>query len=128
MQEIILSTMLSDTLALGTGGTLLNYKKQYGDAQLGASYVVAGLTTATAAALKVKHQQGKSGKVRRLIDLSTNVPVVGSTTGAYTTRRMYLVIEQGPSDSATDVKADFTRLKTIVDSTAIQDQVLAGEV
>jgi len=120
--------MLSDTLALGTGGTLLNYKKQYGDAQAGASYTVAGLTLSTAANLKVKHQQAKSGVVRRLIDLSTNVPVVGSTTGAYKTRRLYLVIEQGPSDTAADVKADFTRIKTIVDSTAIQDQILAGEV
>lgn len=120
--------MLADTIALGTGGTLLSYKKQYGDAQAGASYNVAGLTLDTAAGLKVKHQQAKSGKVRRLIDLSTNVPVVGSSTGAYNTRRMYLVIEQNPSDSAADVKADFTRLKTLVDSTAIQDQILAGEV
>lgn len=120
--------MLADTLALGTGGTLLNYKKQFGDAQSGASYTVAGLTLDNAAGLKVKHQQSKSGKVRRLIDLSTNVPIVGSLTGAFRTRRVYLVIEQNPSDSAADIKADLTRLKTIVDSTAIQDQILAGEV
>lgn len=120
--------MLADTLALGAGGTLLTYGKKYGDAQLGASYTVTGLTTATAANLAVKHQRDKSGTVRTLIDLSTNVPVVGSTTGAYTTRRVYLNIVRNPSDTVADVKADLTRLKTIVDSTALQDQLLAEQV
>lgn len=120
--------MLADTLALGAAGTLLTYGKQFGDAQLGASYTVVGLTTATAANLKVKHQQDKSGTVRTLIDLSTNVPVVGSTTGAYTTRRVYLNIVRGQGDTAADIKADLTRLKTIVDTTALQDQILAQQV
>lgn len=120
--------MLADTLALGAAGTLLTYSKQFGDAQLGASYTVVGLTAATSANLKVKHQSDKSGTVRSLIDLSTNVPVAGSTTGAYTTRRIYLNIVRNPSDSAADIKADITRLKTIIDSTAIQDQILALQV
>jgi hypothetical protein len=120
--------MLADTLALGAGGTLLTYSKQFGDAQLGASYTVVGLTVAAAANLKVKHQQDKSGTVRTLVDLSTNVPVPGSTTGQYTTRRLYLNYVRGVNDTAADIKADFTRLKTIVDSTSIQDQLLASQV
>jgi hypothetical protein len=120
--------MLADTLALGTGGTLLTYGKQYGDAQAGARYSVTGLSAATAATLSVKHTVDRSGTARRLIDLSTNVPVPGSTTGAYRTRRVYLNIVQGPNDSAADIKADLTRLKTIIDSTALQDQILASQV
>jgi hypothetical protein len=120
--------MLADTLALGTGGTLLTYGKQFGDAQAGARYSVTGLDLAHSATLIVKHQVDRSGTTRRLIDLSTNVPVPGSTTGAYKTRRLYLNIVQGPNDSVADIKADFTRLKTIVDSTALQDQILAGQV
>lgn len=122
------STMLADTLALGTGGTLLTYGKKFGDAQLGASYTVVGLTPSAAANLSIKHQREKSGTVRTLIDLSTNVPVAGSTTGAYTTRRVYLNIVRGVNDTAADMKADLTRLKTIVDSTALQDQILAEQV
>lgn len=120
--------MLADTLALGAAGTLLTYSKQFGDAQLGASYIVKGLTVATSANLKIKHQQDKSGTVRTLIDLSTNVPVSGSTTGAYRTRRVYLNIVRNPEDSAADIKADITRLKTIVDNTTLQDDILAGLV
>jgi len=120
--------MLADTLALGAGGTLLTYGKQFADKDAGASYTVTGLATSSAANLSVKHQTEKSGTIRHLIDLSTNVPVVGSTTGAYKTRRTYLVLVQNPSDTAADMKADLTRLKTIVDSTALQDQILAGQV
>lgn len=120
--------MLADTIALGAGGTLLTYGKQFGDAQVGARYTVTGLTQANAATLVVKHQREKSGTVRTLIDLSTNVPTPGSTTGAYGTRRVYLNIVRGPNDSAADIKADITRLKTIVDTTSLQDQILAEQV
>jgi len=119
--------MLADTYALGAGGTLLTFSKQFGDAQAGARYVT-GSSLATLATLSVQHRSEKSGVVRRLIDLSTNVPVPGSTTGAYTTRRVYLNIVQGPNDSAADLKADLTRLKTIVDNTALQDLILLGLV
>lgn len=120
--------MLADTLALGAAGTLLTFSKKFGDAQMGAHYSVVGLTTATSADLKVKHQQDKSKTIRTLIDLSTNVPIPGSTTGAFTTRRVYLNIVRNPEDTAADIKADLTRLKTIVDNTALQDQILAGQV
>lgn len=120
--------MLPDTLALGAGGTALTYSKRYGDAQLGSSYSVVGLPTASAANCSVKYQTDKSGTVRTLIDLSTNAPVPGAVNGAFGTRRLYLNIVRGPNDSAADVKADFTRLKTIVDSTTLQDQILAGQL
>lgn len=118
--------MLADTLALGAGGTLLTYGKQYGELQLGSKYTVVGLPIAQAANLAIKYQPEKSGTVRTLIDLSTNVPVPGSTNGSYTTRRVYLNVVRGPNDSAADIKADITRLKTIIDSPTLQDQILAG--
>lgn len=119
--------MLADTLALGAGATLLTFSKQFGDAQAGASYSVVGQTLATSSNLAVKYQKDKSNVQRTLIDLSTNVPVTGSTTGAFRTRRMYLNIVRHPEDTAADVKADFTRMKTIVDNVALQDQILAGQ-
>lgn len=120
--------MLADTLALGAGGTLLTYGKKYGDAQLGASYTVTGNTQATAANLFFKYQQDKSGTVRTLIDLSTNVPVPGSTNGAYTTRRSYYNIVRGSNDSVADIKADISRMVTILSNTSLLDQILAGQV
>jgi hypothetical protein len=120
--------MLTDTLVLGTSGNLLTYSKQFGDAQSGSRYSVAGLGLTTASNLAIQNRVEKSGVTRRLIDLSTNVPVPDSTNGAYTTRRVYLNIVQGPNDSATDIKADIERIKTIVDDTALQDQILNGEL
>jgi hypothetical protein len=107
---------------------LLTYGKLYGDANEGAKYSVSGLSPAAAATLSVQHRTDKSKTVRTLIDLSTNVAVIGSLTGAFTTRRVYLNIVRGVNDSAADIKADLTRLKTIVDDTAFQDQILAGQV
>lgn len=120
--------MLADTLTLGVSGTALNFVKRFGDAQLGASYTVVGEALDAAHNFTVKNTVDRSGTTRTLIDLSTNVPIPGSTTGAYRTRRVYLNIVRGPSDSAADIKGDLTRLKTIVDSTSIQDQILAGQV
>lgn len=120
--------MLADTLALGASGTLLTYGKQYGDAQSGARYSVTGLALASQATCSVQHRTDKSKTRRILIDLSTNVPVPGSTTGAFSTRRVYLNIVAGPNDSAADIKADITRMKTIVDNTSLQDQIIAGQV
>lgn len=120
--------MLADTQALGASGTLLTYGKLYGDAQAGARYSVSGLPLSSQATYSVQHKVDKSKTTRTLIDLSTNVPVPGSTTGAYTTRRVYLNIVRGPNDTVADIKADITRMKTICDTVALQDQILAGQV
>jgi hypothetical protein len=115
--------MLADSLTLGTAGDALVYKKLWGD-ESGTLFAVQGLSVDQASTLRVKYATDKSGTTRALVDLSTNVPVSGSTTGAYRTRRLYFNIVRNSSDTAAAVKSDFVRAKTIVDSTAIQDQLL----
>lgn len=117
---------LADSYTIGTAPNNLTYVKQFADAS-GSQFVVSGGTLASLKTMSVKDQTSKGGVTRRTIDLTTNVPVPGSTTGEYRARRMYVVIVQNSFDSAADVKGDFSRLATICGDTTFQDKVLAGE-
>jgi hypothetical protein len=120
-------TMLSNTLALGLTTTLLSFEKQFADAGV-SKYSVQGLTAATARTLSFKHEITKAGVQRSALILDEVDPVSGSTTGQTTGFRLQVTMIRPPGKTAAECKAAFARLKTFVDSTAMQDQFLNQEV
>jgi hypothetical protein len=120
--------MLADTLTVGSAGTELIFDKLFGDAQAGARYSVTGLALASLPTLAIQHRKDKSQTVRTLIDLSTNVPVAGSTTGAYTTRRLYANVVTPPSGEYQDFEDDCARLATLLTDLDFLGRVFAQQV
>lgn len=119
--------MLSDTQILGITPNNLTFVKRFPDANK-SQFAVAGLAANAARTLDVSHQQSSDGSVRSMISLNEVDVNPGSAVGKTDTTRVYIVIQRPATKSAGDVKAIFARLKTIVDSTAIQDQILNQEV
>jgi hypothetical protein len=121
--------MLANTLALGVSGTLLNFDKRYPDKGQSV-FSVAGLAPTASRTLTVSHTPLANGSIRTLFSLDeVDVDPASTSTVVRTgTSRLYVVIQRTSFKTAADVKAMFTRLKTMCDSTALQDQLLNQEV
>lgn len=119
--------MLNDTIALGTSGTLLTFVKRFPDA-LKSLFSVVGLTSNAARTMTVSHQPAGDASVRSMISLDETDVDPSSSAGATKQTRLYLVLQRPSTKSATDCKAMFARLKTLVDDTAFQDKFLNQEV
>lgn len=119
--------MLTDSYALGAGGTLLTFTKRFADANV-SQYSVAGLTPNTARELSIKHEISSSGQVRTIVSLDEADEIGTPPSTKVEKSRVYLVIQRAPSKSAGGVKNTITRLKTLVDNTSFQDAILNLEV
>jgi hypothetical protein len=119
---------LSDTLVLGPVGSTVSYVNQFRDNGVG-NYSVAGLTPNAAKVAKVSHEKSNSGKLLgTLVEIKHTVVDPGSAIGATRDNRVSLIIKRSEFTTPADIKSMITHLKTIVDSTAIQDQLLNFEV
>jgi len=118
--------MLADTLTLGTGGNELTYGKHYGDAQSGAYYSVASLSTDNTQSLAVQSQLDKSKARRTLIDFRQNVPIPGSTSAAYGVLRAYINFVVPSHVDRADVLEHCARMGSLLGNTTVMNNILDG--
>lgn len=119
--------MITDSLVLGTTPNNLTFVKK--SEQFGSStFAVQGLTANAARTFGIRNEVQKNGRTRTQVRLGEVDLISGTTSGQTEKSELYIVIDRAPGKTSADMKAMFARLKTIVDSTALQDQLLNGEV